>query len=130
MAPIRPKDERDLLNLPKPEFEPPKVLERETLRADQSSMQLERVGLSLEGSDGKVYVGSCAIHFYRATRLLGPPEYIFAVHTTDITQIPEQACVHGIAELGRALLKRYGGRAPKRNDDYTVRETERKVGDS
>lgn len=125
--PARPRDERDELNLKRPDAPAPQVHERRTIRADESSMQLERIGLAHEGSDGKRYLGSVAMHIYEIPRLMGMKEHVFNFHSTDITQIPETIMAQGLPELGRALMRRYGREAPRSTlDKYTAESDEKR----
>lgn len=110
----------------------PVVHERETIRSEGSSGELEQIGRRYEGLDGKRYVGSVAMHFYEVRRQGGIAsvpslEYVYLIQSTDLTQIPETVMVAGLPEMGRALMLRYGRKPPSKTTDANIRETERKV---
>lgn len=122
----RPRDERDLLNLPKPNRTPPVVHERTVIRAEGSSGQLEAIGRTFEGLDGKKYLGSAAIHVYIVRGLLGN-QYIFTVHSVGVADIPETAMVEGVSELGGHLMERYGHKRPAKTTDKNIRNSEHNI---
>lgn len=124
----RPRDERDLLNLPKPALDP-RIEERTTINAQGSSGELERIGRAWEGMDGKKYLGSVAIHFYKSASILNP-EVITAAHSTDLRFIGEHAMAIGLAEAGRAIMKRYGRTPPRKTTDKDTIETEHNVAEA
>ncbi len=120
---MKHRDDRHLLNLPKPDATPT-VHERETIRSEGSSMQLERIGESHQGDDGKHYIGSMAVHIYEVAKFLGAKEYIYLFQSTDITQIPETVAAAALPELGRVIMQRYGRKPPAKTTDKNVRESE------
>lgn len=122
----RPRDERDLLNLPKPDTTPPVVHERTVIRAEGSSGQLEAIGKAFEGMDGKKYLGSAALHIYIVRGLLGN-QYIFTVHSVGVASIPEVAMVEGTKELAGHLLERYGHKRPAKTTDKNIRTSEHNI---
>lgn len=123
--PNRPMDERDILNLPKPEGLVPEVRERDTIQSANSSMELESIGMRHEGMDGKKYIGSYAVHLYSTPKnFLGTQENVWLIQSTDLTQVPEQNLLMTIRELGRALMKRFGHKPPASTLDKLTAETE------
>lgn len=126
--PKRPMDERDILNLPKPEGLEPLVRERETIKSENSSMELESIGMRHEGLDGKKYIGSYAVHLYTTPKnFLGTQENIWLIQSTDLTQVPEQNLLLTIRELGRTLMQRFGHKPPASTLDKLTRESTRSV---
>ena len=126
--PKRPMDERDILNLPKPEGLVPEVRERETISSEGSSGALEAIGKAHEGMDGKKYIGSYAVHLYTTPKsMLGTIENVWLIQSTDLTRVPEQNLLLTIRELGRALMKRFGHKPPASTLDVKTRESVRSV---
>jgi hypothetical protein len=119
------KDERDLLNLPAVPQQPV-IHERETIRSEGSSGRLEAIGRSMQGLDGKKYLGSVAVHVFEIDKGL-TREHVFAYQSTDLRKIPETVMVQALPEMGVAIMKRYGRTPPAKTTDKNIRETERKV---
>lgn len=114
------------LILPEVEKPPVEVTARETLRARTSSDQLEAIGRSHEGLDGKRYLASFAVHTYEVKTLdTAKQEFVCLSHTTELVKLPEAIALHAVKELGRALMKRYGRKPPRKLND--VAETEASV---
>lgn len=102
------------------------VEEREILRSEGIGSALEAMGRQLEGSDGKRYCASFAVHIYKVERLGVKREHIFAVHSTDLRQLSEQGALEGIKELARAIMQRFGRKPPSKTTDGKVHTTESK----
>lgn len=113
------------LDMKKPAQSGIEVKERETFYSDGALSELVKLGQRLEGADGKRYLGSVAIHIYGIGLGTGDlREYVTVSHITELTQIPEHVALEASKELGRALMKRYGHKPPrKRGDPGEGRET-------
>jgi hypothetical protein len=111
------------LALPEVERPPVEVTARETRNAPQATSALEAVGRAHEGLDGKRYLTSFAVHVYALPpKIGGAQEFVCLSQSAELAQLPEAIALHALKELGRALMKRYGRKPPRKLNDVAEGE--------
>lgn len=111
----KPADHRDLI-LPEAPKQGIQVEERETRASPHAQSDLASIGRMHEGLDGKRYLASFAVHIYNVPNLV-QTQAVTLVQSSDLSTLPESIAVFGIQELGRAVMKRYGRKPPRKRNE-------------
>jgi hypothetical protein len=106
----------NVTDLPKSTIREVKSREVRTDTTDEANL-LSAVGEKLR-PEGLTYLGAMCSHVYR-NPLSG--EYFTLSQATDLRKIPEKVAQHGVRELVRAVLTKFGHMPPAKRGD--VKET-------